>query len=90
MYLNGDALDEVDPRGQPLVGDSFLLLMNAHTELVDFVLPGKPFGTDWLVELDTSALTGGPTPRDRVGATVAGRHVLPLAGHSMVVLRRVP
>ena len=89
VYLNGDTLDEVDQRGQPVVGDSFLLLMNAHSDAVDFLLPGSPFGTDWLVELDTSALTVGPTPRDRVGAAVRGGQPLPLPGHSTVVLRRV-
>ncbi|MEZ5115279.1 MAG: glycogen debranching protein GlgX [Candidatus Nanopelagicales bacterium] len=90
VFLNGEALDDVDERGQPVVGDSFLLLMNAHSEPMDFTLPGAPFGEDWLVEIDTSALTGGPTPRDRVGGTVEAGHSLPIASHSTVVLRRVP
>ena len=31
MLLSGDAIDEVDERGEPIIGDTLLVLLNAHT-----------------------------------------------------------
>ena len=30
VFLNGDAIAEPDPRGEPVVDDSFLLLLNSY------------------------------------------------------------
>ncbi|HET8576332.1 MAG TPA: glycogen debranching protein GlgX, partial [Methylomirabilota bacterium] len=37
LRLAGDAIEEVDAEGQPIVGDTFLMLHNAHHERVPFV-----------------------------------------------------
>jgi pullulanase/glycogen debranching enzyme len=37
--LAGDLIGDVDERGQPIVGDSILILMNAYHEALPFTLP---------------------------------------------------
>ncbi|MFG1699251.1 glycogen debranching protein GlgX [Nonomuraea sp. NPDC049309] len=54
VYLNGDAITEPGPRGERIVDDSFLLLINAHHENLSFTLPGEEFGTVWVPVLDTT------------------------------------
>src|SRR5215468_10533818 len=44
LRLSGDALDEVDARGEPIVDDTLLVLLNAHHEAVPFVLPAHRRG----------------------------------------------
>ena len=48
MRLAGDLIGEVDERGEPIVGDTLLLLLNAHHEPIPFTLPptkrGAPLG----------------------------------------------
>ncbi|MFI6927416.1 glycogen debranching protein GlgX [Nonomuraea spiralis] len=54
VYLNGEAITEPGPRGERIVDDSFLLLVNAHHENLSFTLPGPEFGAEWLPVLDTA------------------------------------
>ncbi|MEU7828813.1 glycogen debranching protein GlgX [Nonomuraea sp. NPDC049129] len=53
VYLNGEAITEPGTRGERIVDDSFLLLINAHHEDMTFTLPGGEFGDHWLPILDT-------------------------------------
>jgi len=46
----GQRLYERDERGEPVMDDDLLILMNAHHDAIDFVLPQAP----WLVLLDTA------------------------------------
>ena len=46
----GQRLYERDERGEPVMDDDLLILMNAHDDALDFVLPEAP----WLVLLDTA------------------------------------
>ena len=63
VYLNGDAITEPDTRGQRVRDDSFLLLLNAHSETITFRLPDGDFGEQWEVALDTAAdLTAAREP----------------------------
>ncbi|MBC6462995.1 glycogen debranching protein GlgX [Actinomadura sp. HBU206391] len=54
VFLNGDAITEPGPRGQRVRDDSFLLLINAHSEDISFTLPGSEFGERWEFALDTA------------------------------------
>jgi isoamylase len=54
VSLSGQALDEVDERGQRTQDDNFLLLMNAHYEPIPFVLPAPPSNSGWVAIVDTS------------------------------------
>ncbi len=83
MLLCGDALDVRDWHGQPIKDDSFLLLLNAASDAVDFVLPDHA-ATRWAVVLDTADEHGflDPQPEHAAGET------RPLTGRSFVLLRR--
>jgi glycogen operon protein len=82
MRLSGDAIEEKDALGRPIVGDTLLILLSAHSETVPFVLPAHRAGTRWIVAFDT-ARDGGRrlTPLGRGGRTYA------LQAHSVVVFR---
>ena len=54
MYLSGD-LRTRGPRGEPLVDDPFLLVLNGSPHAATFLLPGRPFGTEYQVVVDTVA-----------------------------------
>jgi isoamylase len=54
MLLNGDGLYERDERGRPIRDDHCLLLLNAHHEPLDFVLPPSSLGGRWQSVLDTA------------------------------------
>ncbi len=54
IRLAGDAIGEKDERGQTIVDETFLLLLNAHHEEVLFVLPAHKKGVRWELVFDTS------------------------------------
>ena len=79
VFLNGDAITEPGPRGEPVRDDTFLILLSANHEPVTFTLPGPKFGRCWSVALDTAA---GRAPRAapraaRPGTGPAGRSCWP-------------
>ncbi len=53
MYLSG-TLRNRSRDGRPKNDSSFLLLLNAAANSVDFTLPGEPYGTHYRRQLDTS------------------------------------
>jgi glycogen operon protein len=59
VFLNGDAISEPDPRGEPVVDDSFLVLLNSNHEPLDFLLPPEQYGENWTVAVDTTTAQGG-------------------------------
>ncbi|MDQ1477814.1 MAG: isoamylase [Actinomycetota bacterium] len=82
LFLNGETIAERDPRGQRVVDDSFLVILNAHDERLDWTLPVQ-WGERWQVVIDTS---------DELEAesVTSSDKPLPVAGRSIVVLIRVP
>ena len=54
LYLAGDSLAQTDARGRPIVDDSFLVLINAHHEKIDFRLPAFPGTAGWLAAVDSA------------------------------------
>ncbi|MCC2333111.1 glycogen debranching protein GlgX [Cellulomonas wangsupingiae] len=83
VFLNGDAIDEPDLRGEEVVDDSFLLLFNSHWEKKQFQLPGAEYGAVWTAVLDTDSQV-------RPGREVRARGRLTVAPRSMVLLTRPP
>jgi len=47
MRLSGRTLDDVNPVGQPIVDDTFLIVTNPHTEPVKFYMPEGSLGASW-------------------------------------------
>jgi isoamylase len=54
VFLNGDAISELDRRGEPIRDDSFLLLFNASELDLEFALPPPHYGVLWTKVLDTA------------------------------------
>lgn len=82
VVLSGLGMSEVDEQGQPIVGDTLLLLLNAGEDLVRFKLPtlaGSGRGV-WEYKLDTAVLQ----PEQRDYACGDRYH---LKGRSVVVMR---
>ena len=53
LLLNGQTLQVMDDEGNPVVDDSFLILVNAASEGVEYLLPEPPDGNPWRQVLDT-------------------------------------
>ncbi len=53
LLLNGKTLQSSDDEGKPVIDDSFLLLVNAAQDGVEFKLPDPPNGTAWVQLMDT-------------------------------------
>jgi isoamylase len=53
LMLNGKTLGVMDDEGNPVVDDSFLILVNAADQGVEYVMPGPPDGNPWRQVLDT-------------------------------------
>jgi glycogen operon protein len=53
LLLNGKTLAITDEDGRPILDDSFLILVNAAAEGVEFTLPKTPAGQLWRQILDT-------------------------------------
>ncbi len=84
VRLDGDLIDDEDERGEPIVGDTILLLLNAHHEPLGFTLPLAKAGRGWERVLDTSE-------DDGERAVYEAEAQYPLKDRSMAVLRsRVP
>jgi glycogen operon protein len=82
VRLEGNAIDEVDERGHPIVGDTLLLLLNAHHDRIDFTLPPEGDDERWVRLLDTS------DPRAS-GEAFEGEGRYPLEGRSIVLFKLV-
>ena len=84
VRLAGDMINEVDERGEPIKGDTLLLLLNAHWEEIPFTLPDTAGGDVWETLIDT-AEPDRPLPvRVR-----PAREQFPLYGRSLALLRTV-
>lgn len=53
-FLNGDAIGQRDRRGQPIVDDSYLLVLNGGDETLEWKLPARLHG-GWKLLIDTAA-----------------------------------
>jgi glycogen operon protein len=58
VFLNGDAITELGPRGEDISDDSFLLLFNPSWEDVEVTLPGEKLDWVWNPVLDTATDVG--------------------------------
>jgi isoamylase len=79
MLLNGRTLEDVNLLGEPLVDETFLILLNPHHEPIRFYLPPPRAGTYWELRLDTRNFKPPKTRRDRTPKSYQ------LIAHSMAV-----
>jgi glycogen operon protein len=76
----GDVMEEVDEKGEKIVGDTLLILLNAHHEPIAFQLPAPGAQPQWELLLDTAELAA----EDRF---LAGGQKYNLRERSLAVLR---
>jgi isoamylase len=74
VFLNGDAITEPDPRGEPVRDETFLLLFSADSQPARFTLPAEDFGHTWEVVLDTGA----------AARSEGGRPALAISGNGLL------
>jgi glycogen operon protein len=83
MLLNGEMIPDRSDRGEPIRGDTLLLLFHAHHEPVSWRLPGEEWGRTWESVLDSSR------PSEKAGARRArAGESIPVGARSLAVLRR--
>ena len=78
--LVGDQIDETGERGERIVGDTFLILLNTDAACVPFLLGPRDRAVRWITVFDTQ----DPQVEPRV---FEHRTFYPLAARSMAVLR---
>ena len=83
VFLNGEAITEPGPRGERVVDDSFLILLNGHDEPLEFRLPDPRYGPAWTVAADTATPAAG---RDETELKAEARVLL--EARSTLVLTR--
>ncbi len=86
FLLAGDGIPDLDDAGNPIVGDTLLVIMNGERAPRAFRLPGPEWGAGWELLFDTAApeLEAGSRPH-----LTAGREVT-LEALSVLALRATP
>ena len=82
VFLNGDAVGDTDALGEPVVDDSFLVLLNVHHQVLTFVLPPQVFGERWSSVMDTATGDYGG------GQGLKAGEAMELEARSVVLLQR--
>jgi isoamylase len=80
VRLDGDLINDTDPRGVPVVGETMLILYNAHWEPISFTLPECKEGQRWGFLLNTADPDCAP-------AEFNGQHPFSLVDRSIAVFR---
>jgi glycogen operon protein len=80
VRLAGDLIDDETERGAPIVGDTVLILLNAHHEPISFALPATKPEHYWGPLLDTAE-------EDGEGLSLQGGEPYSLKDRSVAVLR---
>jgi glycogen operon protein len=82
VRLAGDLIGDVDERGEPIRGDTLLILLNAHHEELPFQLPSTLPGQQWELLFDTAS-------PQAAAARTEGEQAYPLQGRSLAVFHTV-
>jgi isoamylase len=59
MFLSGKEIRQTGPHNEPIVDDSFLVILHAGLDATTFTLPGAPWATGYDVVLDSTAQHDG-------------------------------
>ncbi len=73
VRLAGDIIGDVDERGEAIIGDTLLLLLNAHHEQIEFTLPLTHGETAWEPLFDTATAETGEHLKPSAKYTLEGR-----------------
>jgi glycogen operon protein len=81
VFLNGAAISEPDPRGDPVTDSKFLMLFNAGPDPITFTLPEAKAATEWEVVVDTATPDGAPA-----GPDTAPKSKIDVTGRAVTIL----
>ena len=91
VFLNGEAITEPGAGGEPVRDEHFLLLFNAHSDAVRFVLPGAGHADGWHLVVDTAAPPSRPsTGAGDSPAVLSSGMAVDVTGRSVMVLSASP
>jgi isoamylase len=79
IRLAGDLVNDETERGEPIIGETLLILLNGHWEPIPFKLPPTLHGNVWSLLVDTAE------PRS-TSVAFEGTAQYPLRDRSLVVL----
>ena len=82
LRLAGDAIEEKDEKGRRIIGDTLLILLNAHHESLSFTMPAHKRGVRWEPLLETAV-----QEESKSLSFLKGGDPFDLAGRSIAVLR---
>ena len=83
LRLAGDAIEELDARGNRIVDDTLLILLNAYHEAIRFTLPAHRRKVRWEVVMDTNDSQFGKTAH----RAMRGGDTYDLKSRSLALLR---
>jgi glycogen operon protein len=72
VMLNGQTLQVTDEQGNPVVDNSFLLIVNAAQDGVEFILPPAPSGGRWCQIIDTENIDEPFSEKEADSRVIAG------------------
>jgi glycogen operon protein len=78
LLLNGCTLQVSDEDGNPVIDDSFLLLVNAADQGVEFTMPQSPRGKLWRQIVDTEDIDDPFRPASVGASVIVGGRALKL------------
>ncbi len=90
LMLNGKTLGVMDDEGMPVVDDSFLILVNAAAEGVEYVLPDPPNDTPWRQVLDTESIENPFCQADSADKVIVGGRSVRLYSDGTVTTSETP
>ena len=85
LLLNGQTLQICDDNGAPVIDHSFLLLVNAAVEGVEFTLPPAPTGNPWMQVMDTESIEDPFAPSAAAATVIVGGRSLRLFNDALPV-----
>jgi isoamylase len=84
IFLNGEAIDTVNHRGERILDDSFFMLFNTDSKVLEFVIPPELRQWEWRMIIDTTK------PRFiRRGQHYHNQQTIRVEGRSFVMLKRL-
>lgn len=94
IFLNGQGIHSVGPKGEHVIDDSFYIIFNAFHEPLSFKLPARQYGINWIKELDTDDLDFEPEIfKARESVKVEGRSIIMLRSkvkETVEVIKKAP
>jgi len=84
VYLNGQGIRSVGPKGEKITDDSFYIIFNAYHGPLDYKLPSVKYGPGWIKIIDTA--------EDKIteenGESYQPEQVIKVQGRSVILLKQ--